>query len=65
MQQLSAIVHIAAFSVSYKPGKSLAKRTLAPTVSQPGDKLRPTPTATMTGLSFKGGIFKEQQPTFV
>ena len=42
----------------------LWKPALSPTVSWPGDKSRPTSIAILC-LSLEGGIFKEQQMTFI
>ena len=46
MEQTSQVFHIAVYSISYGAGKPSAKRVLGPTISQPSNKFRPTPTAT-------------------
>ena len=59
MEQLSKVVHIAIYSISYNAGKSSAKRAPSPTVPWAGD----TNCYLVLGLSFEGGIFNEQNTT--
>ena len=45
-EQVCAVVHIAMCSIGYRGSKSSEKQALGPTISWPGDKFCPTPTAT-------------------
>ena len=46
MEQLSKVVHITVYSISFYAVKSSAKRALGPIVLRPSNNFHPTATAT-------------------
>ena len=65
MEQLSEVVQVVVYSMGYTAGKSSAKWAGSDNIVARPQILPHTNRYLVPGLSFEGGIFNEQQTTFV